>query len=368
MHNPLASSSGEAQKTWLLMDKILASAPGRVFLAGEAAFEYGAKALSLPVEAAGKRNSVTFSFQETPGKIVAYSGQTIASLMPNGRVKGDGGLRQYLGAAKAGLVAAGIDLETMDTSFSMSLEPALPESLGLSASLCSAIFSGVFSYYAEKEGARDAFSKAYSTAGADSIMDADVCLMASDSALVLTRSFLLDGTVKLASKKARAAMPDGTTLLYAEPAGTKDLREEMSRKISAFSKAACVSGNRAKTALQMTSGERANASEAFSSITTRLAKELAAESPSAEKTAIYLECEQELLSASGAVPASCAAAVTAAKKAGALAAKSSGFFGGVIAFCYENGADAVADGLAASSFSVCGPLVISKKGADCAPA
>jgi|GEM_PF-1544024 len=349
------------------MDKILASAPGRVFLSGEAAFEFGAKALSLPVEVAGRRNSIIFAFQETPGKFVAYSGQKIATLVPNGRIRGDDELRPYLDAAKKALVAAKVDLATTDTSFSVSLEPNFPQSAGLSTSLCSALFSGFFSYYAEQEDARGAFSRAFSTGGADSIVDADVSLMVSDSALVLERAFLLDGSVKLSSKKAGVALPEGTALLYAEPADATDRRDEIQQAVSAAQGVKRASG-KAKDARQMTSDERARASEAFSAITTRLSKELSAENPSPEKAAIYMECEHELLSAAGAVPKQCLDAAASAKKAGALAAKSSGFFGGLLAFCYEDDADAVADALSASSLQVCGPLAISKTGSTAAPA
>jgi len=343
------------------MDKVLASAPGRVFLSGEAAFEFGAKALFLPVENAGKRNGVILAFQETPGKFVVYSGQKIATLVPNGRIRGDDELRPYLDAAKKALVAAKVDLASTDTSFSISLEPNFPMSTGLSTSLCSALFSGFFAYYAEQVDAQAAFSKAFSTAGADSVTDADIALMASDSALVLERTFLLDGTTRLLSKKADVCLPEGTTLLYAEPGEPRDCRSEIQQKVSASQGVKRGSGN-AKDATQMTSDERAKASEAFSAITSRLSKELSSASPSPEKAAIYMECEHELLSAAGAASAQCIGAVAAAKTAGALAAKSSGFFGGVLAFCYEDDADAVADALTASSLLVCGPLNLSKKG------
>ena len=344
------------------MDKILASAPGRVFLGGEAAFEFGAKTLSLPVENAGRRNGAILAFQETPGKFVAYSGQKIATLMPNGRIRGDDELRPYLDAAKKALVAAKVDLASTDTSFSISLEPTFPQSTGLSTSLCSALFSGFFSYYAEKEDASEAFAKAFATGGADSIVDADIALLSSGSPLVLERTFLLDGTVKVSSKKAQVSLPEGTVLLYAEPENASDNSSEIQQKVSASQGVKRASG-KAKDAAQMTSDERARASEAFSAITNRLSKELSSASPSPEKAAIYLECEHELLATAGAVPKLCIDAAAAAKKAGALAAKSSGFYGGLVAFCYEDSADAVADALSASSLLVCGPLNVSKIGA-----
>ncbi|MFA6329601.1 MAG: hypothetical protein WCX64_02860 [Candidatus Micrarchaeia archaeon] len=349
------------------MEKILASAPGRMFLSGEAAFEYGAKALSLPVEAAGKRNGVLFAFQETPGKFVAYSGQKLATLVPNGRIRGDDELRPYLDAAKKALAAVKVDLSTTDTSFAITLDPNFPQSTGLSTSLCSALFSGFFSYYAEQADARGAFAKAFSTGGADSIIDADVALMASDSAMVFGREFLLDGSVSLSSKKTAIRLPEGTTLLYAEPADAQDRRGEIQQMVSSFQGIKRASG-KAKDAKQMTSDERAKAGDAFSSLTARLSKELSSASPSPEKAAIYLECEHELLAAAGAVSNQCQAAAASAKKVGALAAKSSGFYGGVLAFCYEDDSDAVADALSASKLLVCGPLSISKMGATAVPA
>lgn len=353
--------------SWSLMEKFLASAPGRVFLCGEAAVDCGAKALALPVEAAGKRNAVTFAFQETPGKFVAYSGQKMATIMPNGRIRGDDELRPYLDVAKKALVAAKIDIGTTDTSFSVALEPVFPQSTGLSTSLYSAMFSGFFSYYAQKEDARAAFSNAFSSAGADIINDADVALMVSDSALIVERAFLLDGSTRLSSKVAAVALPEGTVLLYAEPADATDRRSEIQQKVFAHQGVVRASG-KAKDARQMTADERAKASGAFSSLTLRLSRELASESPSPEKVAIYLECEHEMLSAAGAASKQCQDAVAAAKKAGALAAKSSGFYGGVLAFCPEEESDAVADALSASSLLVCGPLGLSKTGATAAKA
>lgn len=350
------------------MDKILATAPGRVFLAGEAAFECGAKMLSLPVETAGKRNGIVFAFQENPGKFVAYSDQQLATMLPNGRIRGDDELRPYLDAAKKALIAAKIDLASTDTSFSMSLEPKFPQSMGLYTSMYSAMFSGFFSYYAEQDDARGEFVKAFSTHGADCIADADAALMASDSALVVSREFLLDGSAILSAKKLNAILPEGTNLLYAEPAEKlMERRSEIQKKVSASMGVKRASGQ-VKDANQMTSDERSKSSEAFSSITAKLSKELASGNPSAKKVAIYLDCEQELLSSAGAVSQQCLDAVIAAKKAGALAAKSSGFFGGVLAFCYENDADAVAAALSASSLVVCGPLSIAKTGSTAAPA
>ncbi len=349
------------------MEKILASAPGRVFLSGEAAFAYGAKALSFPMEAAGKRNSIAFSFQETPGKFVAYSGQKMATLVPNGRIRGDDELRPYLDAAKKALGAAKVDLATTDTSFAMSLDPVFPQSSGLMTSMCSALFSGFFSYYAEPQDANAAFSSAFSTGGADSIVDADIALMASDVPLVVERSFLLDGSVKLLSRKASASLPEGTVLLYAEPVDPMDCRADILQKVAASQGVKRASG-KAKEARQMTSDERAKAGDAFSAITTRLTRELSSQSPSPEKAAIYVECEHELLCTAGAASKQCQDAVAAARKAGCLAAKSSGFYGGVLAFCYEDNADAVADALAASSLLVCGPLSVSKSGASAARA
>jgi len=364
LHNNIASSFGEVQP-WFMMDKFLASAPARVFLSGEAAFEFGAKTLALPVEVAGKRNSVAFTFQESPGKFIAYSGQQFATIVPNGRVRGDDGLRPYLEAAKAALVAAKIQLESTDTSFSISLESNSLQSMGLSTSLCSAVFSGMFSYYGEQDDAKPAFSKAFSTAGADSVTDADVALMVSDSGLIVERSFLLDGTVKLTSKSANLGLPEGTLLLYAEPADAKSRQAEISQALSSFCGVTRASG-KPKATSQMTADERAKAGSAFGSLSLKLSKELASESPSPEKTAIYLECEHEMLSSAGAVPKPCQDAVTAAKKAGALAAKASGFYGGALALCHEDAVDAVADAFGALSFVVCGPLTVSKKGMTCA--
>jgi mevalonate kinase len=81
-----------------------------------------------------------------------------------------------------------------------------------------------------------------------------------------------------------------------------------------------------------------------------------------------MDCEQELLSEAGVASSSCLEAVAAAKKAGALAAKSSGFSGGVLAFCQEKDAAAIADSLAVSSLLVYSPLSVSKKGMECTKA
>jgi mevalonate kinase len=349
------------------MDKFVASAPGRVFLSGEAAFELGAKALLLPAESGAKRNIAALSVQETPGKFVAYSGAQMATMMTNGRVKGDDELKPYLLAARDALCAAGQSLEAADTSFSLSLEPSFPLSAGLSASLCAAVFSGIFSYYAKKDDAPAAFLKSFLTSGRDCFLDADALLMAAGCALVAERAFLLDGSTSVVSKKAQARLPEGTALLYAEPQNAADRRGEMAGRLASYGGAGRTQG-RPKTALQMTEDERAKATDGFSALTKRILAELSAQSPSPEKAAIYLECEHEMLSAAGAVDDRCQKAAAAAKKAGALAAKASGFSGGVLALCYEDAADGVADALSLSSLQVCGPITVSARGMDCVPA
>ncbi|MFA5247591.1 MAG: hypothetical protein WC408_06925 [Candidatus Micrarchaeia archaeon] len=342
------------------MDKIFASAPGRVFVSGEAVLELGSKALAIPAEFSGKRNVVTFSFQESSGKLTAYDGNKIGTLPTTGRIRGDESLKLPLEAAKAALLANGYSLEKVDSSFSMSLECSAPASAGKAAAVCAAVFAGIFDYFGDKDDARDAFKKEYLKAGSE-ISQEDVLLAASDLPLIFRKDFLLDGTISVKATATKVKLPQNTAFLYADLKKPECMSSlEISNRI-ASSRNVVTAAGKVKPAKDMTANERARATEGFSEITEKLCKELSSSSASPEKVASLLELEHVSLSEARVLSEATIAAASTAKQAGALAAKASGFDGALLVFAYENDAAKISGALSEKGYSAL-PISVSSAG------
>ena len=342
------------------MDKIFASAPGRVFVSGDSVMEFGARALVVPAEFEGKRNVVTFSFLESTGKFTAYEGNKIGTLLATGRTRGDEALKLSLEAAKAALLANGYSPDKLDSSFSMSLERSVPVTAGSDAAVCAAVFAGVFDYLGNKPNSRAAFKKEYSTPESE-VGETDAILMSSGAPMTLRKEFLLDGTIRVKTAEVPVNQPQGTVFLYADPKVPENKSAfDIACGVAIANKVVTSSG-RVKPAKDMTANERAGIADAFTEITDKLCRELSLPTPSPEKVASQLELEHVALCDAGVLSDDARAAAAAAKQAGALAAKASGPQGALLSLVYENDAGRVSAALSEKGYAAY-KMVVSKKG------
>ena len=327
------------------MEKVSASSPGRVFLSGEAAFEYGSRVLAIPAEFAGRRTTVNFLFQDSTGVITAYSASKMGSMSNAGRVSGDTSLRVSLDSAKKAIESLGYSLDKMDSTFSMSIDYGIPASAGGDAATSAAVFAGIYDFFGNKRDALSALQKSYGNSQEGAAGEIDAIVVSSGSVLTFKREFLLDGTITTRQSAVKVNLPAGKVLLYSEP---KHLQPDLSRQIAAgiaLANGGVTGAGKVKPARDMTQNERGRAADAFSEITAQMTRELSSESPSPEKVASLFEFEHRCLCDAGVVSAETKAAVQSAKTAGAMAAKSSGYMGGVLALCAEKDAKKVASAL-----------------------
>ena len=335
-----------------MADKISASSPDIVFLAGEYAFGWGAKAIALPVEFDGSRNRVSLVNSVGNPKLVIYQEDKIASLEPSGRSIGDAALRPYVDSCKVVLSIVGRNFSDLTSATSITVFPAAADYPPSRHQTALAVSYSLFAFFGYKPTATELL-KCTSAAGFEQgeFSEPTVRSALLGKPSLVKKEFLLDGNVGMRCDWLSFSIPKGTSLLYSSPQKSAAASfEPVSNGIAKFFHATTGSG-RIKQPGDMTRPERDKIISNFDGITDKMLREMSGGN-SAMRLGSLLDLANELLSACGAGQGFPQESAKAAKDAGALGAKPSGYWGGVIALCKDSETKEVAQALASCGGSV----------------
>ena len=329
-----------------MADKISASSPDIVFLAGEYAFCWGAKSIALPVDFDDSRNRVALVNSVGNPKLVIYQEEKIASLEPSGRPIGDASLRPYVDSCKAVLATVGRNFSDLTSATSITVFPATSDYPSSRHQTALAVSSALFAFFGYKPTAAELL-KCACAAGIEQGEFSEPLIRSAllGKPSLVKKEFLLDGSVGLKCDWLSFSLPKGTSLLYSSPERSAAASYDASLAgIAKFFKATTSSG-RVKQPIDMTRAERDKIISNFDGITDKMLREMSGGN-SAMRLGSLLDLANELLIACGAGQGFPQESTKAAKDAGALGAKPSGYWGGVIALCKDSETKEVAQALA----------------------
>lgn len=330
-----------------MLEKICASAPNSVFLFGEIGFDWGARALAVPADFSGKRNTVSLMSQEGIGRFVVYCDERMAMLDSTGRVTGDESVRPYVDGAKKLLSSAGLRLDGLEASLAVTIDySGAPDGTGRHAAACTALCLALFEFMGieRDDGALLDAIYAFESGFSSGQSEAHTLPVFKGSAQLLRREFLLDGSVRVRPSDFDFSLPSSTCMVYADASDGAKPSQSLSAALARARGSVSASG-RVKAPRELTPAERGRIIDDFDSVTDRFRRGLSGGDP--VKIGSFLDLGQALLDESGLVSKKAGAAVQAAKSAGAFGAKSSGYCGGVVALCREQDAEKVASSMAA---------------------
>ena len=355
-----------------MVERIFATAPNRVVIAGEHGFDWGSKAIYAPVEFSSKRNKVSLATQEGRGKIVLYADEgQLAVLENNTQARGDKHAMLYLESAKAILSKNRLDLERQPYGLSLVMEhcpaPAgTANSASLSAAFCSALYEylGLIPTTGEFVEAIMASEKQIQSQRA---VQPDARTILSDTCLKVRKEFLLDGSTEYNCDSADLSLPSGTCLLYAVSASSSQQPATPQEQETAFAShyGFVRASGKVKEHGALSAAERAKVTEPINRLVERVAAEMKP-SGSFEKLASLFGLNHSILSDAGVSSPGIEKMIEVAKGAGALGAKltgTGGEGGAALIYCKETDSKAVSKALDANKFKAF-EISFSTKGAN----
>ncbi len=342
-----------------MVERIFATAPNRVVIAGEHGFDWGSKAIYAPVEFSSKRNKVSLATQEGRGKIVLYAGEgQLAVLENNAQARGDRRAIPYLESAKAILSKNRLDLERQPYGLTVAMENfSAPLGTANSASLSAAFCCALYEYLGLNPSANE-FAEAVMASEKmihpQRAAEPDARTVLSDTCLKVRKEFLLDGTTSYKYDAAELHLPSGTCLLYADSASSSQARSAPSDQAAKFAGhyGFVRASGKVKDPTALSAAERAKVTEPINSIVGRVAAEMKP-SGSFEKLASLLGLNHSILADAGVSSPGVEKMIEIAKSAGALGAKLTGVGGeggAALAYCRQSDSKAVSQALEAEKF------------------